>query len=115
VRSDLADQARFLAMLAEEAHHAARLSHPNIVSVLDFGRETDGRTYLVMEYVDGVSLVTLAETGPLPYPVAIFIVRELLSGLAYIHDARPRTRTACAGWSTATSSRATCCSRGPAR
>jgi serine/threonine protein kinase len=86
VRQELADQARFETMLIEEAHHAARLSHPNVVSVLDLERDTEGRPYLVMEHVDGVDLATLIETGPLPCPVAIFIVRELLSALGYIHD-----------------------------
>jgi serine/threonine protein kinase len=72
--------------LIEEAHHAARLSHPTVVSVLDFGRDPGGRPYLVMEHVDGIDLGALIDTGPVPYPVAIFIVRELLSGLGYIHE-----------------------------
>jgi serine/threonine protein kinase len=81
-----------VAMLIEEAHHASRLSHPNVVSVFDLARDAEGRPCLVMEHVDGVNLATLVETGPLPHPVAIFIVRELLSGLGYIHEARDRGR-----------------------
>jgi serine/threonine-protein kinase len=88
VRSDLADQRRFVAMLNEEARHAALLSHPNVVSVLDLARDAEDQPYLVMEHVDGINLATLIETGPLPHPVAIFIVRELLSGLGYIHESR---------------------------
>jgi serine/threonine-protein kinase len=88
VRSELADRAKFVAMLIEEAHLASRLSHPNVVSVLDFGRDAEGRPYLVMEHIDGIHLGTLMETGPVPYPVAIFIVRELLTGLGYIHQPR---------------------------
>jgi serine/threonine protein kinase len=45
-----------------------------------------------MEHVDGVNLATLIETGSLPHPVAIFIVRELLSGLGYIHEPRDQGR-----------------------
>jgi serine/threonine protein kinase len=90
VRSDSADAGRFAARLIEEADLAALLSHPNVVSVLDLDRDTSGRLFLVMEHVDGVNLGQLIETGPLPYPVAIFIVRELLSGLGYIHEHRGR-------------------------
>ena len=92
VRSDLADPGRFVVMLIEEAHHASRLSHPNVVSVLDFDRDPEGRPYLVMEHVDGVDLGKLIETGPVPYSVAIFIVRELLAGLGYMHESRGRGR-----------------------
>lgn len=92
VRSDLADRPRFVSMLIEEAHLVSHLSHPNVVSVLDFGRDAEDRPYLVMEYVDGVDLGTLVKTGPVPYPVAIFIMRELLAGLGYIHQARGRIR-----------------------
>ena len=88
VRSDLADAGRFAVTLIEEAHLTARLSHPNVISVLDFDRDRAGQLLLVMEYVDGVDLKKLVETGPLPHPVVLFIVRELLSGLGYIHELR---------------------------
>jgi len=90
VKSDLANQERFLAMLAAEAHHVSQLSHPNVVSILDFEFDPERRPYLVMEYVDGVNLEKFIATGPLPHSVPIFIVRELLSGLGYIHGARDR-------------------------
>lgn len=92
VRSDLVGSGRFEAMLIDEARHAAQLSHPNVVSVLDFDRDSEGRPYLVMEHVDGIDLAKLVETGPVPYPLVIFIVRELLSGLGYIHDLGDRGR-----------------------
>jgi serine/threonine protein kinase len=90
VRSDLANHERFVAMLVEVAHLASQLSHPNVVSILDLGRDTEQRPYLIMDHVDGVDLGKLIETGPLPHSVAIFIVRELLSGLGYIHESRGR-------------------------
>lgn len=92
VRSDLPDGGRFAANLIKEAHLASRLSHPNVASVLDFDRDAAGRLYLVMEFVDGVDLSKLIETGPLPHSVVIFIVRELLFGLGYIHELRGRDR-----------------------
>lgn len=90
VRSDLADATTATASLLEEAHLAAPLSHPNVVSVLDLERDEAGQPFLVMEYVDGVSLDRLIATGPVPPAVAIFIVDELLSGLGYIHEFRGR-------------------------
>jgi serine/threonine protein kinase len=79
-----------MTMLAQEARLVSQFSHPNVVSILDFDHDTEQRPYLVMEYVDGINLAKLIATGPLPHPVAIFIVRELLSGLGYIHEARDR-------------------------
>jgi len=73
---------------AREASVAARLSHPNIVSVLDVCRDGDGRLCLVMEYIDGPTLAELAGTGPLPVAVAIRIACELLASLGYLHTLR---------------------------
>lgn len=52
-------------MFAREATLAARLSHPNVVSVLEVCRDRDGLC-LVMEYMDGPTLAVLVRTGPLP-------------------------------------------------
>jgi serine/threonine protein kinase len=88
LRSDLSDPVRVAATLVHEAHLASRLSHPNVVSILDFYLDAKQRPYLVMEYVDGVDLGKLMDTGLVPHPVAIFIARELLLGLGYIHKSR---------------------------
>jgi hypothetical protein len=76
----------FAAMFVSEARIASRLSHPNIVSVLDLSRDLDGRLFLVMEYVDGKDLASLLESGPIPPSLAIFIAVEMLRGLGYAHD-----------------------------
>jgi eukaryotic-like serine/threonine-protein kinase len=52
---ELSDQPEPLVRFFSEAQAAARISHPNVVSVLDFGQH-DNRPYLVMEYMDGGSL-----------------------------------------------------------
>jgi len=44
----------FVAMFVDEARVCARLGHPNIVQVFDFG-EQDGELYMAMEYVDGTT------------------------------------------------------------
>ena len=77
----------FRSMFIREALIAARLSHPNIVSVLDFSRDVHGRLFMVMEYVDGTDLASLLATGPIAPSLAIFILTEMLRGLGYAHRA----------------------------
>jgi serine/threonine-protein kinase len=83
---------RFQAMFIEEARLAGQLSHPNVVSVFDFDRDAKGRLFLVMEYVDGVTLARLAESGPVPFPVAAYVASEALSGLGHAHAPSPPDR-----------------------
>ena len=80
------DDAAFARMFVAEAQISAQLVHPNIVSVLDFDRDADGRLFLVMELVDGVSLDALLATGLLPLPAVIFVIAEILRGLGFAHD-----------------------------
>jgi serine/threonine protein kinase len=69
-----------------EAQAAARLSHPNIVRVLD--SDQSGEThYLVMEFVDGVTLQRLVDQhGPLPVPRACDYVRQAALGLHHAQE-----------------------------
>jgi serine/threonine-protein kinase len=67
-----------------EARLAARLSHPNVVSVYDVGEEEDGRPYIVMELVDGE---TLAERGRVPPDEARALTLQAARGLAHAHEA----------------------------
>src|SRR6187401_3331756 len=54
----LADDARFRAMLIAEARIASKLSHANICQVYELG-ETDGQLYIVMEYLEGITVLPL--------------------------------------------------------
>lgn len=69
-----------------EARVAATLDHPNIVRVFDLCQE--GRLmYLVMEYVEGVSLQAMvAKTGPLPVAAAANYARQVAFGLQHAHE-----------------------------
>jgi hypothetical protein len=86
VLAHLATDEAFAKMFVAEAQMCARLVHPNIVSVLDFDRDEEGRPFLVIELVDGPSLAELADAGALPVGAALHLVAELLRGLAYAHD-----------------------------
>ncbi|HKA86696.1 MAG TPA: serine/threonine-protein kinase [Haliangiales bacterium] len=67
-----------------EAIAAARLDHPNCVSITDFGRMPDGRMYLVMEFLDGTTLSHIDH--PIEWPRAVELTRQILRGLAHAHE-----------------------------
>ena len=68
-----------------EARICARLRHPNIITLYDFGT-ADGSFYLTIEYVEGTNLRQLIEQHhPIPFPVIVYITREILKGLVYAH------------------------------
>jgi hypothetical protein len=70
-----------------EARSAARLAHPNIISVFHFG-EVGGRPYFAMEYVEGDPLdELLRDHGPLPPGEAIDLAAQVVAGLAHAHGA----------------------------
>jgi len=72
------------ARFAEEARLAAQVEHPNIVAVLDAGR--DGATaYLITEFVEGLDLGALIGQGPLPPALAAYVLHEAAQGLAAVH------------------------------
>lgn len=69
-----------------EAKIYARLKHPNIVTVFDFGTSGEG-FYLAMEYVEGISLADLIRTtSSIPCEIVLIIARQILQGLAYAHE-----------------------------
>jgi tetratricopeptide (TPR) repeat protein len=70
--------------LLEEADAAARLAHPNIVTLHDVGRSEHG-PYLVLELLEGVSLEAHLRAGPLPPVEAVRIASEVARGLAHAH------------------------------
>jgi eukaryotic-like serine/threonine-protein kinase len=69
-----------------QARTAAKLAHPNVVTLLDVNTAGD-RMYLVQEFVDGTDLGTLARNdGPLPVRRACELVRQAALGLHHAHD-----------------------------
>jgi serine/threonine protein kinase len=87
----LAEEREFVTMLLDEARLAARVRHPNVVSVGDVV-ESEGQLLLVMDYVPGVSLAELLRRAlddrtPLPLPIASAIGCGILHGLHAAHEA----------------------------
>ncbi|MGH2947140.1 MAG: protein kinase domain-containing protein, partial [Solirubrobacteraceae bacterium] len=83
----LADDSSFVSRFRREALAAARLVHPNVVQVFDFGLDdSTHRNFIVMEFVDGQSCAEiLRERGTLPPGEAVEILGQSCRGLAYAH------------------------------
>jgi len=77
----------FLERFQREARSAARLDHPNVVTVYDVGRD-DGQHYIVMEFVEGEDLKTLIRRrGKLGIDQAVGIAVQVAAGVGHAHKA----------------------------
>ncbi len=90
IRPELAHDEHFVELFVEEARVCSQLVHPNVVQIYDFGQD-DGLYYLVMEWVDGLSLSRFAqamhEQRVLPsWPLVAAVAIEALKGLGAAHD-----------------------------
>lgn len=85
MHANFATDPDFVARFIREARSAAGLSHPDVVAVYDQGSD-GGTTYLVMEYVDGVTLrQVLRQRGRLEPADALQIAEQMLAALAAAH------------------------------
>ncbi len=75
----------FAERFTREARAMARLSHPNIVAIHNFG-QTDGLFYFVMEYIDGANLRHALQAGKLEPKEALAIVPQICDALQFAHD-----------------------------
>jgi serine/threonine-protein kinase len=83
----IAQDGNFVQRFMQEARLAARLNHPNIVQVYDFGI-FEGRYYIAMEYVDGPSIgALLRHWGFFPQDQALMLMRQACVALSAAHGA----------------------------
>lgn len=81
-----AKDARMAARFRREARATARVQHPNVVAIYDTGQLEDGRLFLIMEYVQGRSLIEIyEEEGPLPMARALPVFLQMADALATAH------------------------------
>jgi serine/threonine-protein kinase len=98
LRADLVRDSELEAMFLQEARISARLSHPNVVQVYEFGR-VDDRYFLTLEHVRGADLSMLQRElallgRPWPLEVVFEVMIQVCTGLSYVHsledyDGRP--------------------------
>jgi len=87
LRDDYSDEDNFRAKFRQEARAAANLSHPNIVTVHDFGFDV-GKLFIVMEYVNGPDLKSLIrQRGRVSVKNAINLMTQACAGIGYAHRA----------------------------
>jgi len=85
-----AENPSFIELFFNEARLASRLSHPNIVQIIEFG-ESEGVYFLAMEYVEGLNLRAFAQAahkrdGGIPYPYCARIVAFCCEALTHAHE-----------------------------
>jgi len=82
----LSTNSQFVQRFRQEAIIAAKLNHPNIVTVYEVN-QSSGYLFIAMEYVEGQSLRDiLAQEGPLPLERTIHILRQIAAALDYAHQ-----------------------------
>lgn len=87
LRQDFSGNQAFRQQFRLEAKAAANLSHPNIVTVHDFGFDS-GRLFIVMEFMPGKNLKTLIrERGRIPVQEAASLIAQACAGIGYAHRA----------------------------
>ena len=80
------DDAKFTERFKNEARTMARLNHPGIVSVYDFGETAEGQFYFVMEYVDGTDVAKMIQSSvKVPPDHALAITAHVCDALGYAH------------------------------
>jgi Tol biopolymer transport system component len=84
--SAVAHDAQWLERFRQEARAASSLSHPNVAAVHELA-DADTGPFIVMEYVDGMTLDALVREGPLPPAQVLDIGRQVLSALEDAHPA----------------------------
>ncbi len=82
----LDEDRKYAQRFKNEARTMAKLTHPGIVTVYDFGETAEGQLYFVMEYVDGTDVSKMIQaTGKLPQDHALAIIAHVCDALAYAH------------------------------
>lgn len=87
LRPSLAADEKIVARFSREARAASKITHPNALSVTDFGESEDGIVFLVMEFLDGRTLKdVIRDEGPMPLERVVEIMRQVADALKAAHD-----------------------------
>jgi len=86
IAKEVAGNAAFIERFEREAKTLARLSHPNIVTIYDFGHTEDGQAYLIMEFVDGINLREAIASESVDHLDTLNLVSTICQALQYAHS-----------------------------
>jgi eukaryotic-like serine/threonine-protein kinase len=87
LRPSLAADEKIVARFSREARAASRISHPNALSVTDFGEDDSGHVFLVMEFLSGKTLKqVIRDEGPLSLARVVDITRQIGDALHAAHS-----------------------------
>ena len=82
----ISNDSTFLDRFEREAKALAKLNHPNIVSVFDYGNTTDGAAYFIMEFIHGLNLREAMQSMPIDLVHSIEIICSIADALTYAHS-----------------------------
>ena len=86
MRAEIAEDEQLRVRFAREAQLASRLRHPNIADVYDFATDAEGRAFLVMQFIDGVTFDSLIKAVPLPpLHLVVELCRQGLDAIEFLH------------------------------
>src|SRR5262249_24728624 len=86
VRPELVKDQRTMKRFRREVQIAAKLTHPNVATVVDAAQERD-KHFLAMEFIDGIDLADVVhESGPLPVTLACDYMCQAARGLQHAHE-----------------------------
>jgi serine/threonine protein kinase len=86
LRAELQDSDQGQDRFVREARAVSRLSHPNIITLHDFGLDENGHPYMVMEYAPGLSLATWVLRENVTTERILHVTRQILSALSDAHE-----------------------------
>ena len=84
---DFAKDQHRVRRFAQEARAASALNHPNVCVIYEVGQTTDGRHFIAMEHIEGITLRTMIAEGPLSLIETLSIAEQMGSALAAAHAA----------------------------
>ena len=98
LKPEFSEDLNFVTKFRTEAQSAAGLEHPNIVNIYDVGSEK-GMHYIVMEYVEGITLKTYIEKkGQLSFKEAVSIAIQVGRGIEAAHSKQQHDQFGCDGF-----------------
>jgi len=82
----ISNDSTFLDRFEREAKALAKLNHPSIVSVFDYGNTSDGMAYFIMEFIHGLNLREAMQSMPIDLTHSIEIISSVADALTYAHS-----------------------------